>query len=133
METYFQIVHIRLPILDPAHFKARFTQANSHVDGPPPHVLLAIVLAFGSLFSEHPLIIADREECSAAMRDELQPGQKRGVRVRSRLTQMMVLRAREVAEVNKAFRIPSVENIQAALLLDALMGGESPSSVHADL
>lgn len=125
METYFQIVHIRLPVLDPGHFKSRFRQPTTHPDGPPPHILLAIVLTFGALFSDHRAIVEDREECSIAMQSELVDGQRRGVRKRSRLVQMMMLRAREVAEVNKAFRVPSVENIQASLLLDALLGGES--------
>ena len=71
----------------------------------PPHVTVAVVLAWGAKFSEHPIIAMDREETSAGLG---------GGRSRSRLVRLLVVRAQEVLEANRAFRVPKVENLQAS-------------------
>jgi hypothetical protein len=116
VETYFQICHIRAPLLDPTTFRRKFTNPHGP-EGPPSPALIACVLAWGAKFSEHPLIVADRESCSA----ELTGGRKR-----SRLAQLMACRAMEVLETNKVFRTPSLENLQASLMMVSLGGRESP-------
>lgn len=111
IETYFQIVHIRMPLLSPTLFRSQFRSPSPL--GQPPHVTVAAVLAWGAKFSEHPIIAMDREETSAGM--------ERG-RSRSRLVRLLVVRAQEVLEANRAFRVPKVENLQAALLIEGLLG-----------
>jgi hypothetical protein len=78
--------------------------------------ILACVLAWGAKFSEHSVIIKDREECSLML-----PGERR----RSRLIQMVAVRAQQVAEICKVYRVPSLENVQACLMLNTLEGGRS--------
>jgi hypothetical protein len=116
VETYFQIVHIRLPLLDPGLFRRRFHSPDGP-DGPPFLPILACVLAWGAKFSEHGVINRDRDECSINL-----PGERRR---RSRLIQMVAVRAQQVAEICKVYRVPSLENVQACLMLNALEGGES--------
>jgi len=53
----------------------------------------------------------DREETSALMMDRNREG---GSRSRSRLVRLLVVRAQEVLEANRAFRVAKVENLQAA-------------------
>ncbi|GHJ86548.1 hypothetical protein NliqN6_2950 [Naganishia liquefaciens] len=112
VETYFQICHIRAPLLDPTTFRHRFTNPHGP-EGPPSPSIIACVLAWGAKFSEHPLIVADRESCSA----ELTGGRKR-----SRLAQLMACRAQEVLETHKVFRTPSLESLQASLMMVSLAG-----------
>ncbi|KAH8089477.1 hypothetical protein HD553DRAFT_93191 [Filobasidium floriforme] len=113
VETYFQIVHIRLPLLDPSLFRRRFHDPDGP-DGPPFWPILACVLAWGAKFSEHGIIAKDREECSVGLQGE---------RKRSRLIQMVAVRAQSVAEICKVYRVPSLENVQACLMLNVLEGG----------
>lgn len=113
VETYFQIVHIRLPLLDPSLFRRSFHDPDGP-DGPPCWPILAGVLAWGAKFSEHSIIAKDREECSVGLQGE---------RKRSRLIQMVAVRAQSVAEICKVYRVPSLENVQACLLLNSLEGG----------
>lgn len=115
IETYFQICHIRSPLLDPDSFRRRFANPNNP-EGPPPPPIIACILAWGAKFSEHPLIVADRQACSVDLP---------GGRQRSRLAQMMACRAQEVLETHKVFRVPSLENLQAALMMVPLVGRES--------
>ncbi|KAJ9110430.1 hypothetical protein QFC19_001555 [Naganishia cerealis] len=100
------------PLLDPNNFRRRFSNP-SNPDGPPPAPIIACILAWGAKFSEHPLIVADRQASSA----DLPAGRKR-----SRLAQMMSCRAQEVLETHKVFRVPSLENLQAALMMVPLVG-----------
>ena len=108
-------MHIRLPLLDPSLFRRRFHDPDGP-DGPPFWPILACVLAWGAKFSEHGIIAKDREECSVGLQGE---------RKRSRLIQMVAVRAQSVAEICKVYRVPSLENVQACLMLDVLEGGES--------
>jgi hypothetical protein len=107
-------VHIRLPLLDPSLFRRRFHDPDGP-DGPPFWPILACVLAWGAKFSEHGIIAKDREECSVGLQGE---------RKRSRLIQMVAVRAQSVAEICKVYRVPSLENVQACLMLNVLEGGE---------
>ena len=76
--------------------------------------LLATVIAWGAKFSEHPLLVADRQ----------------GAGGQSRLARMLVMRAREVAEAEKVHRISTVDHIVIALLIEPLQNRESPHHVH---
>lgn len=124
LDTYYSIVHIRLPILDPDEFRARFSDPDTHPDGPVYHPLLAVALAWGARFSDHSIIAADRDEITNRRRDgrdgrDGPDGQ--GGPERSRLVQLMIVRAREVAEVNKAFRVASLDNVRLAILMESLL------------
>ena len=113
LETFLSIVHIRFPILDPEDIRARFANPDTHPAGPLSHALLAVSLAFGARFSDNPIIASDREEISVRME---------GARTRSRLVQLLVVRAREVCEVRKTHRIVSDENCATLVLLEPLLG-----------
>ena len=65
IESFFSIVHPRIPMLDPASFRARFAAPDDHPDGPLPHNLVAVIMAYGSRFSDHPIIAHDRDELTA--------------------------------------------------------------------
>lgn len=107
-------------MLEPDDFRARFNDPDCHPDGPLYHPLLAVALAWGARFSDHPIITADKDETSrsaSGSESTVQPN-------RSRLIQMMVIRAREVAEVNKAFRNAKVDNVRLAILLEPLLARE---------
>lgn len=73
LETYFSTVHIRYPIIDPQEFLQRFHYGSPDLGGPPPDVLIAVLLAWGAKFSTHPIIMADRRETA---HDELTPSQR---------------------------------------------------------
>ncbi len=75
VEVYFQVVHTRLPFLNPTHFRARLNvnvpqyasiyANNSSASGASAEetlhpALMATVVAWGAKFSEHPLLVADR-------------------------------------------------------------------------
>lgn len=112
VEVYFQIVHTRLPLLDPSQFRSRL---NFHTGSPrlllgskqedPLHpALIATVLAWGAKFSEHPLLVADRN-------------QNKG---QSLLAKALVDRCRELAESTKVHRIPHEDHVVIALLIEPL-------------
>ncbi|GMK54988.1 hypothetical protein CspeluHIS016_0200440 [Cutaneotrichosporon spelunceum] len=112
VETFFQVVHSRFPILEEAKFKARYSDSDSVMRSPLPHALLAVVIAFGARFTEHATFQADREEVSGR---EAEPG-------RSRISQLLVIRAREVVEATKAFRVATLANAQTLMILEGLVG-----------
>lgn len=122
LDTYYSIVHIRLPILDPDEFRSRFGDPDAHPDGPLCSPLVAVALAWGARFSDHPLISADREEMSRRSDGDGQDGPGR-----SRIVQLMIIRAREVAEVHKAWRLASLDNVRLAVLMESLLARKSPS------
>lgn len=112
VEVYFQIVHTRLPLLDPPQFRSRL---NVHTGSPrhllgnkqedPLHpALIATVLAWGAKFSEHPLLVADRNH---------NKGQ-------SLLAKALIDRCRELAESTKVHRIPQEDHVVIALLIEPL-------------
>lgn len=104
---FFQIVHLRLPLLNPTQFRLRlnlqgFPQDRSHKPLHP--ALVATVLAWGAKFSEHPLLVADRRRPSG----------------QSNLAKALVDRARELAESMKVHRVPNADNVVIALLIEPL-------------
>ncbi|CAE6408445.1 unnamed protein product [Rhizoctonia solani] len=115
IDVYFQICHTRLPILDPHNFRTRFKYSLPHAPLPPPlpardieplpFALIAVVLAWGAKFSEHPIIVHDR----GSSKDKS-----------SILARALVRRAREVAEVERIFRIATPDNAMVCLLLEPL-------------
>ncbi|TBU45011.1 hypothetical protein BD309DRAFT_861086 [Dichomitus squalens] len=133
VEVFFQIVHSRLPLLNPAqtrtrlHYSLQSTNGGASPNNPqggtgqlgrssnsPPHggpqqkplhpALVATVIAWGAKFSEHPLFIADRHH---------NKGQ-------SALAKVLINRARDLAEDMKVHRIPSADHVVIALLIEPL-------------
>ncbi|WVQ78529.1 hypothetical protein IAT38_000615 [Cryptococcus sp. DSM 104549] len=127
IDMYFAVAHPRNPCFDPPTFRARFRSPGTHPQGPLAHSVLAVALAWGTRFSDHRVVAADRAECTARDTRAASGGSSRegggeGGRERSRLMQLAVIRAREVAEVNKTFRVPTMENVQALINIENLLG-----------
>lgn len=107
---FFQIVHTRLPLLNPAQFRSRLqlypTVNSSPITSEKPlhPALVATVLAWGTKFSEHPLLVADRRR----------PGGQ------SLLAKALIDRARDLAEVLKVHRVASAEHVVIGLLIEPL-------------
>ncbi|TDL23131.1 hypothetical protein BD410DRAFT_787431 [Rickenella mellea] len=127
VEVFFQICHTRLPLLNPAQFRSRLKYSlASHSSPPSPQrtppekpvhpALLATVIAWGAKFSEHPLLVMDRE----------------GAGGQSRLARTLVNRAREVAEAEKVHRISCVDHVVIALLIEPLQNQspDDPDGFH---
>ncbi|KLT46287.1 hypothetical protein CC85DRAFT_59374 [Cutaneotrichosporon oleaginosum] len=112
IDTFFQVVHSRLPILEEPEFRTLYLDPDAAMGGPLSPALLAVVLAFGARFTEHATFVADREEISGREGD---PG-------RSRMTQLLVIRAREIVEASKAFRVATLVNAQTLMILEGLLG-----------
>ncbi|KAF9468560.1 hypothetical protein BDZ94DRAFT_1245690 [Collybia nuda] len=107
VEVFFQIVHTRIPLLNPAQFRKRLqlSSSASPPDGKPLHpALVATVLAWGTKFSEHPLLVADRRR----------PGGQ------SLLAKTLIDRARDLAEALKVHRISSPDHVVIGLLIEPL-------------
>lgn len=106
---FFQIVHTRLPLLNPAQFRSRLqlypTNSNSTNNEKPLHPALVVtVLAWGSKFSEHPLLLADRRRHGG----------------QSLLAKALIDRARDLAEALKVHRVASTEHVVIGLLIEPL-------------
>jgi hypothetical protein len=99
-----------MPLLSPSEFRTRlkaYLRPTSTLDPtvlPLPHALLATVIAWGAKFSEHPLLVHDRDTNAG----------------RSRICRILTRRAREVSEGEKIHRLPSFDNVIIALLLEPL-------------
>ncbi|KAI0726458.1 hypothetical protein C8Q72DRAFT_783724, partial [Fomitopsis betulina] len=134
VEVYFQIVHTRLPLLNPAQFRARLhlslyaaAQSRSHSPNTPPSAssttsflqrsaphndahkplhpaLVGTVIAWGAKFSEHPLLLADRRHNNN----------------QSHIAKTLINRARDLAEDLKVHRIPSADHVVIALLIEPM-------------
>ncbi|KAH9038222.1 hypothetical protein EDB85DRAFT_1934135 [Lactarius pseudohatsudake] len=120
VEVYFQVVHARLPFLNPTHFRARLninvpqyasiyasnpSASAASTDEPLHPALMATVIAWGAKFSEHPLLVADRLNSTTRQ---------------SSLAKTLIIRAREVAEALKVHRVPAAEHVVIALLIEPL-------------
>ncbi|KAG8722921.1 hypothetical protein FRC08_000021 [Ceratobasidium sp. 394] len=115
IDVYFQICHTRLPILDPQNFRTRFKYSLPQAPlpiplptrdiEPLPLGLIAAVLAWGAKFSEHPIIVHDRQSNKEKS---------------SMLARSLVRKAREVAEADRVFRIATPDNVLICLLLEPL-------------
>lgn len=123
VEVFFQIVHTRLPLLNPAQFRSQLNLHDSYRPKPPGQdnggrtlhpALVATVIAWGSKFSEHPLLLADRKR---------KGGQ-------SALSKALIDRAREIAENTKVHRVPSTDHVVIALLIEPLQCREPGSFRH---
>lgn len=111
VEVYFQIVHTRLPLLNPLQFRARLnlqaTQQRPVIakqDEPLHPALIATVLAWGAKFSEHPLLVADRDRNGG----------------QSLLAKALIDRTRELAESLKVHRKPNPDHVVISLLIEPL-------------
>jgi hypothetical protein len=128
VEVYFQVVHTRLPFLNPTHFRARLNvnvpqyasiYANNSASSAEETLhpaLMATVVAWGAKFSEHPLLVADRLNSPARQ---------------SGLAKALIVRAREVAEALKVHRVPAAEHVVIALLIEPLQSRASDSLHYA--
>ncbi|KAJ3910667.1 hypothetical protein F5879DRAFT_928437 [Lentinula edodes] len=119
MEIYFQIVHSRLPLLNPTQFRNRLRtslSSNPGTEKPLHPALVATVLAWGTKFSEHPLLIADRQ---------CHNGQ-------SLISKAMINRTRDLAEALKVHRIPNQDHVVIGLLVETLQSQnpDDPSAFH---
>ncbi|KAJ7644050.1 hypothetical protein FB45DRAFT_999277 [Roridomyces roridus] len=119
VEVYFQIVHTRIPLLNPEQFRDRLSLHPSdppNTDNALHPALLATVVAWGTKFSEHPLLVADRRR----------PGGQ------SLLAKTLIDRARDLAEALKVHRIPSLESVVTCLLLEPLQSQnpDDPNRFH---
>ena len=106
VEVFFQIVHTRLPLLNPEQFRNRLQfHSSTPTNTPPLHpALVATVLAWGTKFSEHPLLVADRRR----------PGGQ------SLLAKTLIDRARDLAEALKVHRVATSDHVVIALLIEPL-------------
>ena len=107
MEVYFQIVHTRFPLLNPDQFRRRLQLGPSRspsAQEPLHPALVATVLAWGTKFSEHPLLVADRRRPSG----------------QSFLAKTLINRARDLAEGLKVHRIPKPDHVVISLLIEPL-------------
>ena len=75
-----------------------------------------MALAWGARFSESNILVADREEMTA--RDSKRVS-------RCRVIQLLVIRAREVGEVWKAFRNGTMDNVILGILMEPLLARKS--------
>ncbi|KAJ7784676.1 hypothetical protein B0H16DRAFT_1709374 [Mycena metata] len=130
VEVFFQIVHTRIPLLNPEQFRAQLHLLPSSPHSPhSPHdtsanpnsnvlhpALVATVLAWGTKFSEHPLLVADRRR----------PGGQ------SLLAKTLIDRARDLAEALKVHRVPSPDHVVIGLLLEPLQSQnpDDPNRFH---
>ena len=119
-EHVFFIQRARFASLDRARLRARFAFPDGHPEGPIPDNLLAVMIAFGSRFTPLDTLDLDREECMD--RDEMNGRVQRPPR--SRIVQLVMIRTREVVEVQKTHRIPSLENIQVLSFMETLLARE---------
>jgi len=111
VEVFFQIVHTRLPLLNPEQFRNRLQLGPVAVPNSTPlhPALVATVIAWGTKFSEHPVLVADRKR----------PGGQ------SHLAKTLVDRARDLAEALKVHRIPTSDHVVISLLLEPLQNRAS--------
>ena len=70
---------------------------------------MATVIAWGSKFSEHPLLVADRQ---------LHQGQ-------GHFSKALIDRTRELAEALKVHRVPNSDHVVIGLLVETLQSRES--------
>ena len=151
VETYFSVVHARLPLLNPQTFRKRYYERSPELGGPPSDIILALVIAWGAKFSENPLIAQDRTESAselqkaftqahaALMKGETEKanqitGIKGGIEQpiltvpeelreqgRNRIADHLTWRAQDVMDRLRVARVASLENAQACFLMEPLL------------
>lgn len=77
---------------------------SSKQEEPIHPALIATVIAWGAKFSEHPLLLADRQRNGG----------------QSLLARTLVDRCREIAEATKVHRIPHKDHVVIALLIETM-------------
>ncbi|KAL1743631.1 hypothetical protein HDZ31DRAFT_74770 [Schizophyllum fasciatum] len=110
-EVYLQIVHPRLPLLNPARLRAQL-RAPPAAPAPIHPALLATVLAWGAKFAEHPLLLADRSRNHG----------------HSALAAALIHRTRALAEALAVHRVPAPDHILCALLIEPLQSQDPRDS-----
>ncbi|VDB91906.1 unnamed protein product [Peniophora sp. CBMAI 1063] len=88
-----------------AFHAATYSKATTHPLESHP-ALIAVVIAWGAKFSEHPLLVADRNASG--------PSKQSG------LARTLINRAREISEGFKVHRIPKVEHVVITLMTESL-------------
>ncbi|KAL0960646.1 hypothetical protein HGRIS_005674 [Hohenbuehelia grisea] len=175
VEVFFQIVHTRLPLLNPANFRLSLglhpatpaspssssplasitnplspSSSSVHIPSAPPAgmpsdpdvgkslhpALVATVLAWGTKFSEHPLLVADRELHGGSPKHSHGSGSGLGKKTsgygQSRMAKALIDRAREIAEALKVHRVPTPDHVVIGLLLEPLQSQnpDDPQGFH---
>lgn len=117
--SFLTICLQRRPTMDAKSFQTRFASPDAHPSGPLPHVLVAAALAAGSRFTDSPVVMRDREELA-------ERGQSSGSRAdRSRISELLVIRARDIMERSAIMRVPSQDSVNALIHLDYALAGTS--------
>lgn len=123
VSAFFTVVAPRIPLLNPHLFKEQVF--NPDPKEKPPHALIAVVIAFGARFSRHSIILADREEVAQEMSKEKPTSKARQWSIEgkgnSRIAIDLTLKAQEVAERSKAYRISTLSNVQACIMIPYLL------------
>ncbi|KAI0338935.1 hypothetical protein BDW22DRAFT_1362269 [Trametopsis cervina] len=135
VEVFFQIVHTRLPLLNPSQFRARLQHNLQTVSPYAPvdrsgygspgsivnqkgihNALVAVVISWGAKFSEHPLLVKDRARNNG----------------QSHLAKTLINRARDLAEDLKVHRVPNADHVVVALLIEPLQSQnfDEPGGFH---
>ncbi|ETS63648.1 hypothetical protein PaG_01949 [Moesziomyces aphidis] len=151
VETFFSVVHARLPLLNPQTFRKRYYERSKELGGPPSDVTLAIVIAWGAKFSENPLIAQDRAESAVELQKAHQQAQaallkgesekadqitgiKGGIEQpiltvpeelrdhgRNRIADHLTWRAQDIMDRLRVARVATLENAQACLLMESML------------
>ncbi|KAH9841824.1 uncharacterized protein C8Q71DRAFT_854180 [Rhodofomes roseus] len=135
VEVYFQIVHTRLPLLNPAQFRARLhfslhlaSQSRSHSPHTPPSASsTSTFLSKGGLTQNdahkplHPALVATViawgakfSEHPLLLADRAHNGNQ------SHIAKTLINRARDLAEDLKVHRIPTADHVVIALLIEPM-------------
>lgn len=151
VETYFSVVHARLPLLNPQTFRKRYYERSPELGGPPSDIILALVIAWGAKFSENPLIAQDRDDSAQELRKAWNQAQaallkgetekanqitgfKGGIEQpilnvprelreqgRNRIADHLTWRAQDVMDRLRVARVATLENAQACFLMEPLL------------
>lgn len=151
VETYFSVVHARLPLLNPQTFRKRYYERSEELGGPPSDIILAIVIAWGAKFSENPLIAQDRSESASELQKAFAQAQaalvkgetdkadqitgiKGGIEQpiltipeelrlqgRNRIADHLTWRVQDMMDRLRVARVATLENAQACLLMEPLL------------
>lgn len=151
VETYFSVVHARLPLLNPQTFRKRYYERSEELGGPPSDIILAIVIAWGAKFSENPLIAQDRNESAVELQKAYAQAQtalikgetekadqitgiKGGIEQpiltvseelreqgRNRIADHLTWRAQDIMDRLRVARVATLENAQACFLMEPML------------
>ncbi|TFY60159.1 hypothetical protein EVJ58_g5325 [Rhodofomes roseus] len=135
VEVYFQIVHTRLPLLNPAQFRARLhfslhlaSQSRSHSPHTPPSASsTSTFLSKGGLTQNdahkplHPALVATVIAWGAKFSEHpLLLADRAHNSNQSHIAKTLINRARDLAEDLKVHRIPTADHVVIALLIEPM-------------